>query len=93
MATERPKQPTSPDVSVARLLDDIGAPDFEYYSAGEERVVGEALRAWPLLAAVTRSLRAGGTAQRVYGAPSTFRVIEPPSETNADGDASRKEPG
>ena len=39
-------------------MDAVGAPDLEYYSAGEERAVNEALCAWPLLAAVARALRA-----------------------------------
>jgi hypothetical protein len=43
------------------LLDQIGVSDFNYYSAQGERAVHEALRAWPLLATVSRVLRSGAS--------------------------------
>lgn len=44
------------DHAAQRLLDEIGVSDLEYYSADHERAVGEALQAWSLLAAVSKSL-------------------------------------
>ncbi len=76
------------DEPAKRLLDEIGAPDLEYYSAKEERTVGEALRAWPLLAAVARTLRADKSARRreepTPPVDSTLRVIQPTADADRD---------
>lgn len=58
------------DLSVKRLLEAIAAPELDYYSAGDERVLAEALQHWPLLAAVCRTLLpAGGHDDRRAGPP------------------------
>jgi hypothetical protein len=58
------------DASANRLLDEIGVPDFNYYSAGDERAVSEALTAWPLLASIARALR-----EPESGGEQSLRVI------------------
>jgi hypothetical protein len=55
MTTAKTKRWLRVDAPVERLLDEIGAPDLQYYSARDERAVNEALGAWPLLAAVVRA--------------------------------------
>jgi hypothetical protein len=72
------------DVPAQRLLDEIGAPDLEYYSAADERTVDEALRAWPLLAAVARTLQGERAARRTQGpkppVDPPLRVIVPAAD-------------
>jgi hypothetical protein len=64
------------DAPVERLLDEIGAPELEYYSVAEERAVNEALDAWPLLAAVARALQADKTREEpTMDADQLLRVV------------------
>jgi hypothetical protein len=56
MATDKSGPWVRADESAKRLLDQIGAADINYYSAQEETAVAAALRAWPLLAAISRVL-------------------------------------
>lgn len=58
MTTAKTKRWVLVDAPVEQLLDEIGVPELQYYSAAEERAVNEALGAWPLLAAVAQALRA-----------------------------------
>jgi hypothetical protein len=78
------------DGSAERLLDEIGASELEYYSAGADRAVDEALRAWPLLATVVRALRSangsGRTREPTSDADPTFRVIVPGVDRADDGE-------
>lgn len=67
MTTAKTKRWQLVDTPVERLLDAVGAPDLEYYSAAKERAVHEALGAWPLLAAVARAVRE----QRVREEPTS----------------------
>lgn len=57
MTTARTKRWVLVDAPVERLLDEVGVPELQYYSAAEERAVHEALGTWPLLAAVAQALR------------------------------------
>jgi hypothetical protein len=57
MTTAKTKRWVLVDTPVERLLDEIGVPDLDYYSAGEERALKDALAAWPLLATVAHTLR------------------------------------
>jgi hypothetical protein len=69
------------DAPVERLLDEIGAPDLEYYSAAEDRAVDEALSAWPLLAAIAHALRAERPRQEpTKDTDPPLRVIMPGEE-------------
>lgn len=89
--TGKPSRWAHVDGPVSRLLDEIGATDLEYYSARGERVVAEALRAWPLLAAVAHELRAEGVAQRAQRAwrqEAPERETEPTLRVIARTDAS-----
>jgi hypothetical protein len=66
------------DASSQRLLESIGAAELDYYSAGEERALKEALRSWPLLAAVARALEARDAAEELRDTP--LRVVAPAAE-------------
>lgn len=91
MAKRSPKQWSKVDVPAERLLERIGASDLDYYSAAEDRAVGEALRAWPLLEAVSRVMRADGALRRrrpswpkdatpIREADPPIRVVSPEEE-------------
>ena len=79
MTTRKPKQ--AADTSAKRLLEAIDVDGVDYYSASNERAVAEALQAWPLLAEVSRSLRAQaaehpGARLSVVGAPPTVEEVD-----------------
>jgi hypothetical protein len=102
MTTAKTKRWVLVDAPVERLLDEIGAPDLDYYSAGDERAVNEALGAWPLLAAVAQTLRAErAREQPAKAVEQPLRVVvqdgEPTraceTERTADPTSSPKEAG
>jgi hypothetical protein len=103
MTTAKTKRWMLVDAEAQRLLDDIGVPDLEYYSAAETRAVDAALAAWPLLANVTRALRREPVLtpdeEPLRGAEQALRVvaenIQPSGESEPGDDPTspRKEAG
>jgi hypothetical protein len=86
MTTEKTKRWVLVDAPVERLLDEIGVPDLEYYSAGAERAVTQALDAWPLLAEVAHALRAERKPEIPPNAPEqSLRVVDPDAEPGWPG--------
>jgi hypothetical protein len=101
MTTAKTKRWMLVDTPAERLLDEIGVPELEYYSAGEARAVEEALTTWPLLATVTRALgQEPAKDEPTRGAEQPLRVVESGKPSRVvegdkadDATSSRKEAG
>ena len=95
MATIKKTNGVACDASAQRLLDAIGASELDYFSAADERAIVEALQSWPLLAAISRTLRVeraaneSGTRRATAMADNVdppLRVVEPLSATPPEGE-------
>jgi hypothetical protein len=95
MATEKTNEAARHDASAKRLLDAIGVAELDYFSAADERAIAEALQSWPLLAAISRTIRvaraANENATRLAadsseGADPMLRVVESASATPPKGE-------